>query len=242
MLSAEWVQFGQRAAQLGVQLTEQQIAQFMQYEALLLLWNERMNLTAVRQPAEIRIRHFLDSLSCATVMGDLNGRSLIDVGSGAGFPGLPLKILVPAMKVTLVESVAKKGQFLQTVADELGLNDVTVLTERVEKLGQSSLHRQQYDWATARAVAILPVLAEYLLPLCKVGGSMLAQKGENVAVEVVAAGKAIELLGGGKSKTVSIKLPQREQLHYLLTVAKVANTPAKFPRRVGVPGKRPLSA
>jgi 16S rRNA (guanine527-N7)-methyltransferase len=242
MFSAEWELFGQRAAQLGVPLTERYIAQFMQYEALLLLWNERMNLTAVRQPAAIRVRHFLDSLSCVTVMGDLNGRSLIDIGSGAGFPGLPLKILFPALNVTLVESVAKKGEFLRTVADELGLESVTVLTERAEKLGQLPLHRQQYDWAAARAVAQLPVLAEYLLPLCKVGGAMLAQKGENVAVEIAAANEAIQLLGGGKPKTVSVALPEREQLHYLVTVAKIAETPAKFPRRVGIPGKRPLSA
>jgi 16S rRNA (guanine527-N7)-methyltransferase len=239
-LSSEWVQFGQRAMQLGVPLTEKQIAQFVQYESLLLAWNKRMNLTAVRTPAEIRVRHFLDSLSCVRMTGALNGRSLIDVGSGAGFPGLPLKILFPEMELTLVESVAKKGQFLQAVTDDLGLQEVTVLTERVELLGQSPIHRQRYDVATARAVAELRVLVEYLLPLCKVGGMMLAQKGENVRVEVAQARGAIQLLGGAEAKIKTIRLPEREQQHYLVAVAKVADTPAKFPRRVGIPSKRPL--
>ncbi len=238
--SVEWLQFGQRAAQLGAPLTEAQIAQFIEYEALLLAWNKRMNLTAVCLPAEIRVRHFLDSLSCATVLDGLNGRSLIDVGSGAGFPGLPLKILYPEMQLTLVESVAKKGQFLQAVVNELGLQATTVLTERVELLGQSPRHRQRYDVATARAVAELRVLLEYLLPLCRVGGVMLAQKGEHVAVELAAAKEAIQLLGGADPKIETVALPERESLHYLLTVAKVADTPAKFPRRVGIPNKRPL--
>lgn len=238
--SAEWVLFGQRAAHLGAALTVNQIDQFAQYEALLLQWNKRMNLTAVRNPAEIRVRHFLDSLSCAVALGKLNGRSLVDVGSGAGFPGLPLKILFPELKLTLVESIRKKGQFLQAVINDLGLQETTVLTERAEQLGQSSRHRQQYDVAAARAVADLRTLAEYLLPLCKVGGMMLAQKGRNVAVEVAAAGEAIYLLGGADPKIEAVVLPEREQPHYLVSVTKVADTPAKFPRRVGMPGKRPL--
>lgn len=238
--SAEWVLFGQRAAQLGAALTANQIDQFVRYEALLQQWNKHMNLTAVRNPAEIRVRHFLDSLSCAVALGNLNGRSLVDVGSGAGFPGLPLKILFPEMKLTLVESIAKKGQFLQAVINELGLQETKVLTARVEQLGQSPRHRQQYDVAAARAVAELRILAEYLLPLCKVGGMMLAQKGRNVAVEVAAAGEAIHLLGGAYPKIEAVVLPEREQRHYLVTVTKVADSPAKFPRRVGMPGKRPL--
>lgn len=239
-LSSEWVQFGQWAEKLGAPLTHYQLGQFAQYQALLLAWNKRMNLTAVRQPEDIRIRHFLDSLSCARVMGNLNGRSLIDVGTGAGFPGLPLKILFPQLKLTLVESVAKKGIFLLAVVDELGFSEVTVLTERAEQLGQSPLHRQQYDWVTARAVAKLRVLAEYLLPLCRVGGKLLAQKGEGVSEEVTNAAEAIKLLGGSAPELASVTLPNRTQPHYFVTVAKVAETPDKFPRRVGVPSKRPL--
>ncbi len=239
-LSAEWVEFGRWAEQLGVRLTEHQLAQFVQYQALLLAWNERMNLTAVREPAEIRVRHFLDSLSCATVMGNLNGRTLIDVGTGAGFPGLPLKILFPQLKLTLVESVAKKGQFLQAVIEALALENVTVLTERAELLGQLPQHRQQYDWAVARAVAELRVLVEYLLPLCRVGGKMLAQKGDGVHEEIENAVEAIKLLGGEAPEIAPVTLPGRDQRHYIVVVSKLGETPAKYPRRVGVPGKRPL--
>lgn len=240
MMDAAWVQFGQWAAALGAPLQPEQIVQFQQYEALLLDWNERMNLTAVRLPTDIRIRHFLDSLSCGPVIGDLNGRSLIDIGTGAGFPGLPLKILFPQLRLTLVESVAKKGQFLQAMVDTLGLTDVTILAERAEVLGQQPQHRQQYDWAVARAVAELRVLVEYLLPLCRVGGQMLAQKGEGVHEEVEAARRAISLLGGAEPALGSITLPGREQPHYFVTIAKVGETPTAYPRRVGVPGKRPL--
>jgi 16S rRNA (guanine527-N7)-methyltransferase len=237
---AEWEQFDIWAASLGASLTPGQIAQFDTYQTLLQAWNEQMNLTAIRAPAEIRIRHFLDSLSCVKLMGDLNGRSLIDIGTGAGFPGLPLKILFPQLRLTLVESVAKKGQFLQTVVDELALDEVTLLTERAEVLGQSPLHREQYDWAVARAVAELRTLVEYLLPMCRVGGTMLAQKGKGVQQEIAAAEKAIELLGGGALTLHEVMLPLREQPHYIVMVKKQRETPEKYPRRVGLPGKRPL--
>ena len=240
MFTVEWEQFAAWADELDVSLSAAQIEQFMIYQELLLEWNARMNLTAVREPAEIRLRHFLDSLSCARVMGDLNGRSLIDVGTGAGFPGLPLKILFPQLKLTLVESVVKKTHFLQAVVDALALSDVTILTDRAELLGQSPQHRQQYDWAVARAVAELRVLVEYLLPLCAVGGSMLAQKGEGVAAEIANAQVAIPLLGGGEPELAQITLPERDQPHYFVTVKKIGETPQKYPRRVGMPAKRPL--
>ena len=239
-LPLEWKQFGEWASQIGTPLTQLQIEQFGAYQSLLLTWNERMNLTAVRQPEAIRIRHFLDSLSCAKVTGNLDGRSLIDVGTGAGFPGLPLKILYPQLKLVLVESVAKKGLFLQTVADELGLEQVIVLTERAEQLGRVAQHRERYDWAVARAVAELRVLAEYLLPLCRIGGKMLAQKGSGVHDEIANAAKAIEILGGSQPEVAELLLPQREQPHYLVTVSKKVPTPENYPRRVGVPSKRPL--
>ena len=240
MFTVEWEQFAAWADELDVSLSAAQIEQFMTYQELLLEWNARMNLTAVREPAEIRLRHFLDSLSCARVMGDLNGRSLIDVGTGAGFPGLPLKILFPQLKLTLVESVVKKTHFLQAVVDALALSDVTILTDRAELLGQSPQHRQQYDWAVARAVAELRVLVEYLLPLCAVGGSMLAQKGEGVAAEIANAQVAIPLLGGSEPELAQVTLPERDQPHYFVTVKKIGETPQKYPRRVGMPAKRPL--
>ncbi|WP_420627773.1 16S rRNA (guanine(527)-N(7))-methyltransferase RsmG [Candidatus Leptofilum sp.] len=238
--TAEWIQFADWANGLGASLTDEQVHQFAAYQALLLDWNMRMNLTAVRDPAEIRIRHFLDSLSCVEVVGDLNGRSLIDVGSGAGFPGLPLKILFPQLKLTLVESVSKKGQFLQAAVQELGLTQVTIATERAERLGQSPQHRAQYDWATARAVAELRILVEYLLPLCRVGGTALAQKGDGVQREIEDALNAIQVLGGEEPNLNTVLLPQRSQTHYLVTIQKERETPEKYPRRVGVPSKRPL--
>ena len=240
MIGEGWSQFGQWASQLGVPLTAVQLDQFAHYQALLLQWNERMNLTAVRQPTQIQIRHFLDSLSCLQVTGNLNGQSLIDVGTGAGFPGLPLKIIFPQLKLTLVESVAKKGQFLQAVADELSLSQVQILSERAEQLGQLPQHREQYDWAVARAVAELRILVEYLLPFCRVGGKMLAQKGPGAAEEMKDSRRAIKLLGGNEPEFSTVHLPEREQTHYLITITKVAPTPGKYPRRIGVPGKRPL--
>ena len=228
------------AQAFDVKLDGAQLAQFAAYEALLLEWNERIALTAIRDSREIRIRHFLDSLSCATVTGSLNGRALIDVGSGAGFPGLPLKILYPDLRLTLVDSVAKKARFLELVAAELSLRDVTVLAERAETLGQDAAFREQFDWATGRAVAELRVLAELLLPLCRVGGHALAQKGASAAAEVAAAAPAIATLGGGEAIVSTVRLPETDQAHYLVLVPKIAPTDARFPRRAGMPAKRPL--
>lgn len=224
----------------GLSLTPPQIEQFRIYESLLLEWNERISLTAIRDPREIRIRHFLDSLTCATVTGDLGGRSLIDIGSGAGFPGLPLKILFPDLRLTLVDSVAKKARFLELVAGELGLRDVIVVAERAEVLGRDTAFREQFDWAAARAVAELRILVEYLLPLCRVGGAMLAQKGESAAAEARAATRAIEQLGGGAARLLAVQLPGTEQLHHLIVVPKIRPTDGRYPRRAGMPVKRPL--
>ncbi len=227
-------------AQWGLSLQRAQQEKLRHYLALLLTWNERLNLTAIRDPQQMQIRHFLDALSCVQVTGDLNGRSLIDVGAGAGFPGLPLKIAFPDLHLTLVESVSKKANFLTMVATELGLRGVAVLAERAEVVGQQPLHREQYDWAAARAVADLRVLLEYLLPLCHVGGSALAQKGPAAAQEVEVARAALAALGGGAPVLHPVQLPQQEHLHYLVTIPKVKETPAIYPRRTGVPGKRPL--
>jgi 16S rRNA (guanine527-N7)-methyltransferase len=229
-----------QASAFGLTLSPEQLAQFQRYGELLREWNERINLTAIETPAEIEIRHFLDSLTCAIVTGDLNGKRLVDVGTGAGFPGLALKILFPAMQLTLVESVAKKTRFLEVVAQELGLPAVTIRAERAEALGQQPAHREQYDWAVARAVAGLPTLVEYLLPLCRLGGSALAQKGESAPRELSEARLAIALLGGGEAELHTVELPGREERHYLVVIPKVAPTPASYPRAPGRPAKKPL--
>lgn len=239
-MNAGWDEFAGRAAALGAPLSAAQVAQFAAYEALLLEWNERIALTAIREPGQMRVRHFLDALSCAAATGPLDGRALIDIGSGAGFPGLPLKILYPDMRLSLVDSVAKKARFLELVTAELGLQQVTVIAERAETLGQDPAHREHYDWATARAVAELRVLTELLLPLCRVGGRVLAQKGESAAEELAVAAPAIAALGGGASQLVPIHLPETEATHYLVIIDKAAPTDPRYPRRAGVPMKRPL--
>lgn len=228
------------ATHFGIALSEAQVAQFARYQALLLDWNARMNLTAVREPAEIQERHFVDSLTCALVTGNLSGRSLIDVGTGAGFPGLPLKILYPQLQLTLVESVQKKTRFLHAVVDELGLQDVVILAERAEALGQDAAHRERYDWAVARAVAELRTLVEYLLPLCRLGGHALAQKGESAAAETAAARKAIHLLGGRDVQLTPVRLPNHPLDQFLVVIEKERTTPARYPRRPGMAAKRPL--
>lgn len=239
-MDADWDEFAGRAAALGAPLSAGQVAQFAAYEALLLEWNERIALTAIREPRQLRVRHFLDALSCAAATGPLDGQSLIDIGSGAGFPGLPLKILYPDLRLTLVDSVAKKARFLELVVVELGLRDVTVIAERAEVLGQDPAHRERCDWATARAVAELRVLVELLLPLCRVGGRALAQKGESAVEELAAATPAIAALGGGAAQLIPVRLPETEATHYLVIIDKATATDTRYPRRAGIPAKRPL--
>ena len=228
------------AGELGLSLTPGQLDQFATYEALLLEWNERISLTAIRNPRGVRIRHFLDSLTCAIATGPLDGQSMIDVGTGAGFPGLPLKILYPDLKLTLVDSVVKKARFLEEVIGELGLSDVDVVIERAEVLGRDAAFRERYDWAVARAVAELRVLAELLLPLCRTGGSALAQKGESALTETAVAASAVVTLGGGEPRLLAVRLLETEQTHYLVVIPKIHPTDSRYPRRPGIPAKRPL--
>jgi 16S rRNA (guanine527-N7)-methyltransferase len=225
---------------LGMTITPKQLAAFECYQQQLMEWNARMNLTAIRDEEGIRVKHFLDSLSCLQAMGENPPKRLIDVGTGGGFPGIPLKILMPGMQLTLVESVGKKVQFCQHVVDTLKLENVLVVQSRAEEVGQSKEHREQYDWAVARAVAGLPTLVEYLLPLVKVKGSILAQKGHSGPMEAHQAEKAMRLLGGHLRQLHHLTLPGVVEERYLIVVDKVAATPAKYPRRVGIPLKEPL--
>jgi 16S rRNA (guanine527-N7)-methyltransferase len=226
---------------LSLRLSASQLQAFRRYADELIDWNQRVNLTAITDPADIEVRHFVDSLSCLRVMKPrAPGLRVIDVGTGAGFPGLPVKIACPNVDLTLVEATGKKVAFLHHVVEALGLEGVTLVNERVEALGQMTEHRERYDWALARAVAGMRTLAEYLLPLCRVGGHCLAQKGESAHQEVAGAQRALELLGGHLVQVTPVELPTVAETRYLVDIEKVAATPPRYPRRVGVPSKRPL--
>ncbi len=225
---------------LGLHLSRSQLSAFTLYERELVDWNTRFNLTAIRDPQEIHIKHFLDSLTCLLALRDSPVDRLVDVGTGAGFPGIPLKLIYPKLQLTLLESVGKKAEFCRHVVKMLDLRGVEVVQARAEVLGQDSSHRQRYDWAVARAVAILPALAEYLLPLVRVGGGMLAMKGESGPAEAHSAERALRVLGGHLRQLLPVTLPGVAEERYLVVIDKVAATPLAYPRKVGLPAKHPL--
>jgi 16S rRNA (guanine527-N7)-methyltransferase len=227
-------------ALFNVHITGRQVMALITYEKELLEWNHKFNLTAIRDSESIRTKHFLDSFSCILAWRASPPDRLIDVGTGAGFPGVPLKILYPNLRLTLVESVGKKAMFCQHIVRVLGLEHVNVLQARAEALGQTPEHREKYDWAVARAVANLNVLSEYLIPLVKVGGMALAQKGESGPAEAQSAEKAMGLLGGKLKQLIPVSLPGVADDRYLVMVEKVAATPPKYPRKPGIPMKQPL--
>lgn len=221
-------------------MTPRQLKSFQDYERELIAWNQKFNLTAIREVESIRTKHFLDSLSALLELNNPVPETLVDVGTGAGFPGIPLKIVMPELRLTLVESVGKKAEFCRHLAAALQLENVEVLTMRAEDVGQSPQYRERFDWAVARAVSSMPVLAEYLLPLVKVGGGALAQKGESAHAEVHAAENAIRVLGGSLRKITLVTLPGVADERYLVVIDKKAATPRLYPRRAGLPAKKPL--
>jgi len=224
----------------GIHLNNWQTSALDLFTNELLDWNQKFNLTAIRDKESIRTKHFLDSFSCVLAWKNTPPNRLIDVGTGAGFPGLPLKILYPRMRLTLVESVGKKANFCRHMVEMLNLKDVEVLQIRAEEAGQLAAHREHYDWAVARAVANLPVLAEYLLPLVNIGGTMLAQKGESGPAEAHGAERIIKLMGGHIRQLLPVTLPGVVEERYLVLVDKVATTPPGYPRKPGIPSKNPL--
>jgi 16S rRNA (guanine527-N7)-methyltransferase len=226
--------------QLKINLTKNQIEAFNQYQEELIKWNQIMNLTAIAAPAEIEVKHFIDSLTCLLAMDCTKPIKIIDVGTGAGFPGIPLKIVYPSIILTLSESVGKKVEFCQHIVMMLDLKQTTVLSTRIENIGQDPNYREIFDYALARAVASLPTLVEYLLPLVKVGGHVIAQKGKNIKEELLAAHNAIEILGGEIETTISLQLPYVNEDRHLIVLRKVHPTSSKYPRRPGIPIKKPL--
>ncbi len=244
------------AQQLGLNLTNEHLRAFQVYYEDLVAWNAEFNLTAITDYEQVQVRHFLDSLSCVlalvgtdylvpTAPGGTGPRlvrplTCIDVGSGAGFPGLPLKIVFPRLRLTLLEATGKKVTFLEHLVERLGLEEVTTIKGRAEELGQMEAHRERYDLVLARAVAELPALAEYLLPLCRLGGLCIAQKGVGAPGETASAQNALAILGGSLRRIIPVELAGLAETHYLVVLEKTARTPEKYPRRAGMPTKRPL--
>ncbi len=226
------------AREFGIELSSAQLDAFELYQRDLVTWNQRVNLTAITARDEIIVKHFLDSLSVALVLPALTV-SLIDIGSGAGFPGVPLKIAFPAIRVTLLEATGKKIEFLKHIITQLALSDTRAIHGRAEELSRDAAHREKYDVAVGRAIAELPTLVEYAVPLVRVGGVFIAQKGVNVDEEVRRAERAVIELGGRLSAVVLVQLPGLEPRH-LIVVEKIAATPAKYPRSAGAPKKKPL--
>jgi 16S rRNA (guanine527-N7)-methyltransferase len=233
--------FLQGAQAFNLFLTTVQLQQFDRYLQELVTWNQRFNLTRITEPAEVAVKHFLDSLSIYPVLVELSPLlSLIDVGSGAGFPGVPLKIVLPDLRLTLLDSTGKKTKFLQYLVETLQLTGVSVVTARAEEAGRQRAYRERYDVATARALSPLPVLSEYTLPFVRVGGHVVAQKGLQPADELEAAANALALLGGRLKQVIPVNVPHLEAARHLVVIEKIKATPRQYPRQPGLPAKKPL--
>jgi 16S rRNA (guanine527-N7)-methyltransferase len=234
---------------MGIALNDAQLAAFGRFQAELLDWNQRMNLTAITDPAEVESKHFLDSLSCLLALPRIDGQPLaawlasspkaVDIGAGAGLPGLALKIVWPGLRLTLLEATGKKCRFMQHVVDTLDLKDVTVVQARAEDFGQHA-GRIAFDLALARAVSRLPTLLEYGLPLLKRGGWFVIQKGRDPQEELAQSSLALQTLGGSLHDVLPVTVPGLEAERSLVIVAKAAQTPAAYPRRAGIPERQPI--
>lgn len=238
------------AEQLGWPLTPAQLAQFEQYYQALVAWNEKFNLTAITDYAGVQTRHFLDCLAGLPLLAEewkrppLATRTVraLDVGTGAGFPGVPLKIALPQWHWTLMDGTGKKIVFLRELVTQLGLKEIMVLQGRAEELGRQANFRQQFDLVTARAVAPLNTLAEYLLPLAGMGGLVMVYKGAGAPQEFMAARRAIEVLGGDVVRLVPVQVPMLDEKRFILLIKKVRPTPPLYPRGQGLARKKPIQS
>lgn len=234
-------EFKEAVAKLGIELSEQQMDQFARYYQLLVEWNQKMNLTAITDEKEVYLKHFYDSLTL--LLADCNWQEIntvCDVGAGAGFPTIPLKIALPHLQLTIVDSLNKRIQFLQHLVDALELTDVVCHHDRAETFGKRDEMRESFDVVTARAVAPLNILSELCVPLVKVGGVFIALKAANGREELQQAKHALEVLGVTKMSTQDLVLPVSGDQRELFTLTKGVATPAKYPRRPGMPNKKPL--
>ena len=226
----------EKANSIGVEISQKQAEQFYTYMELLLEWNEKMNLTAITDPEEVILKHFIDSLTIIPYLKEAD--TVLDIGTGAGFPGIPLKILEENKKFTLLDSLNKRIIFLQTVITELELKNIQAIHGRSEEF--VSKERETYDIVTSRAVARLNVLLEYMLPFVKVGGRCICMKSFEIEEELKEAKKAIEILGGEIEKIDEITLPNTDIKRKIVVIKKVKNTPSKYPRKAGTPAKEPI--
>ena len=234
-------QFRTELAKHGIQLTENQLEQFIIYYENLLEWNKKMNLTAITEKGEVYLKHFFDSLTPAFFVDITRGGiRLCDVGAGAGFPGIPLKIAFPHIKLTIVDSLKKRIGFLHELIKQLRLDGIELYHDRADTFGSRDGHRDSYDIVTARAVAALPVLCEYCLPLVKPGGLFVALKGASGKEELEQSQKAIQLIGGRLQNFHSFTLPLENSERTIIVIEKEKRTPKKYPRKPGIPAKEPL--
>lgn len=223
---------------LGINLSEIQLKQFYNYMNLLIEWNKKVNLTAITEPDEIILKHFVDSLTISKYISD--GTKVVDVGTGAGFPGIPLKIVRQDVDITLLDSLQKRINFLDEVINELNLEKITTIHSRVEDFGKNKKYREEFDIATSRAVANLSTLSEYLLPLVKVGGKVISMKGSLIQEELENSKNAIKILGGQIEKVDEFDLPNSDISRNIVLIDKIKNTPNRYPRKAGEPSKKPL--
>lgn len=233
-------QFHKDLAEWGIHLSDEQWSQFYRYYELLVEWNSFMNLTGITDFEEVMKKHFLDSLSLIHAYDLSKDSSLIDVGTGAGFPGIPLKIAFPHLKVTLLDSLNKRVKFLNEVIKELKLDNIEAVHGRAEDFAKPELLREKFDICVSRAVANMTTLSEYCLPFVKQGGQFISYKSEKITEEAVAAELAISLLGGKINKQVDFTLPSSDIYRILFVVDKIKATPKKYPRKAGLPAKEPI--
>ena len=233
---------GRELNQFSIILENSQINQFYQYYELLDEWNKVMNLTAITDQNEVITKHFVDSLALVKAAGEISTKEykIIDIGTGAGFPGIPLKIAFPQLKITLMDSLNKRIKFLNEVIEQLGLKEITAVHSRAEDLGRDKDYREQYDLSVSRAVANLSTLSEYCMPFVKPGGFFISYKSGKIEEELSSAKHAIFLLGGKVNRIESFTLDGAEAERTLIKIEKVSEISKRYPRKAGVPGKEPL--